>query len=193
MIDSDWAPLFQGLTGAILIAAGASKLLYRGDLKPILIAAGLRDSLARTLALTVPWAEIALGVLAVIGVLPVASAFAMLLVAAGFVTVLARANRRGFDQPCLCFGVQDDSHGLRLSQLRAQSFLALAITWFAFEISLPVDRLVIAESRWGDAIPVAGAVLAAAFIVGFTLLGKASPYLAQAQSMRASRKKRAAS
>jgi uncharacterized membrane protein YphA (DoxX/SURF4 family) len=86
--------------GAVFVVAGASKL-SAGRAWPE--QAG-QLGVARPIALAVPWFELALGAMALVGLVPSAVAAVALAALTAFTAVLVRTLRQGRRPPCACFG-----------------------------------------------------------------------------------------
>lgn len=111
--------------GIVLLAAAAAKLRSRTDLPGILAGYGLREALVRPAAVALVATEIALGVLLVAGVAPLAVSLAAVALGLVFLGAVARVRAAGVTRlRCGCFGSQERSTGFLLA--RAGAFTALA-------------------------------------------------------------------
>jgi uncharacterized membrane protein YphA (DoxX/SURF4 family) len=86
--------------GAVFVVAGASKL-SAGRAWP---EQARRLGISRPVALVVPWFELALGAMAVVGLVPAVVAAVALGALVAFTAVLVRTLRQGRRPPCACFG-----------------------------------------------------------------------------------------
>lgn len=101
----------------------------------------LPDGAVIPLARVLPWAELAIGILLIAGVLLRPAAVAATLMLAGFFALMIRAFIMHMDISCGCFGPTGDPISWR-TLLRDGTLLAgsLAVTWMAFARSKAASR-----------------------------------------------------
>jgi uncharacterized membrane protein YphA (DoxX/SURF4 family) len=127
--------LGQVLLAAIFIVAGAAKLREPWPNFALSINSFklVPDTWLEPMAKYVPWAELALGLAVLSGILLRWSALIASLVLALFFGVLIRAYLLGMQVDCGCFGSGEAPLGpLRLAEEAAMLALALAVTFAAF-------------------------------------------------------------
>ncbi len=93
----------------------------------------LPDWAIAPLARTLPWVELAIGLLLIAGIWVRVAAAACSLLLAGFFTLMVRAYAKHMNIDCGCFGPDGDPISWR-TLLRDGTFLAvsLAVTWISF-------------------------------------------------------------
>jgi uncharacterized membrane protein YphA (DoxX/SURF4 family) len=88
------------LLGAVFVLAGVSKIAASGSWPAQ--AAGL--GVPRSVAVVVPWIELTLGAIVIVGLAMPTSAIVAVVLLVVFTAVLLRSLAAGLHPPCACFG-----------------------------------------------------------------------------------------
>jgi uncharacterized membrane protein YphA (DoxX/SURF4 family) len=128
-------PLMRASLAAVLVAAGAAKLVDLHGFATTLIGLGIParwERLVHALTLAVPLLEISLGLALVSGFWPTAISVAALALMCGFSIVVLVALRKVPNVACRCFGALSDSQFSGKGLARSLSLTVLAfVTWWS--------------------------------------------------------------
>lgn len=115
------------LLGVVFVVAGASKVAAAASWPAQ--AAGL--GVPRGLAVLVPWGELAVGAMLVVGLAMPAVAVVAVVALVGFTMVLVRALVAGRHPPCSCFGAWSASPIGWRQVVRNAAFIAVGVVAIA--------------------------------------------------------------
>jgi uncharacterized membrane protein YphA (DoxX/SURF4 family) len=114
-------------TGAALLASGLGKFTSADSLRPFAERVGVPKNMITPLTAGVAIAEVAIGVLLIIGLGVRWTSLAAVVLACGFAAVHAVARLRGVTVACRCFGALDTELRPAISTIRALVLLAVAV------------------------------------------------------------------
>jgi uncharacterized membrane protein YphA (DoxX/SURF4 family) len=122
------AVLLRLILGSVFLVAGAGKLPHSAEFSAIVAGYGLLpDSLAHIYALLLPWTEIIVGAMLILGILPRLTSLISLAIIASFITANVHILISGTAGMCGCFG---EIIPLTHTQSLATNFLMIAAAMF---------------------------------------------------------------
>jgi hypothetical protein len=167
-VIGDWLSFFQGLVGAVLLAAAVAKIASKGSLRPFLLISGFPAQIASLTARLVAPIEGLTGLLLVAGLADLVVGAMTLALSAAFITVQLRSHKQINAEDCRCFGFLDVGEW-RISLARS-IFLglgSLGVVAFATASALGSSG-----SQTGFSATAGGAASGAAFVAALALLGQ---------------------
>jgi uncharacterized membrane protein YphA (DoxX/SURF4 family) len=125
------------LLGGILLYSGALKLGHSAELARVINGYRLLHvELVDIPAIALPWLEIVLGALLVLGLLRRSTALLACGLFATFVVAIALAMARGIDTPCGCFSVAAGSEHVGWGVLSRDALLAMLSAYLVVDPSV---------------------------------------------------------
>ncbi len=148
------AAVLPVLVAVVLLVAGVAKIRHRADTRGALGRFGFPPVVIPTIALVLPWGEIAVAALLLLGgpLLFALGAAGALVLTGGFFFVVARAARKGETFECGCFGTWDHGRISPLLVIRNGALLAAAIATAALAVAgFPGVSAMLAGATGADA------------------------------------------
>ncbi|MFJ2503707.1 MauE/DoxX family redox-associated membrane protein [Microbacterium sp. NPDC087592] len=142
------------VVAVVLLVAGVAKIRHRADTRGALGRFGFPPAVIPAIALVLPWGEIAVAALLLLGgpLLFALGAAGALVLTGGFFFVVARAARKGETFECGCFGTWERSRIGPLLVIRNGALLAAAIATAALAIAgLPGVPALLGTATGADA------------------------------------------
>lgn len=136
------------LLGVLLIAASTDKILKPVDFAQMVVnyrVAVLSPDLCRWIAIWLPYVEIAVGVLLIIGLWLDAAVIINLLLMTIFTVLVTQAYMRGLDISCGCFAVDEAAPAIGIGKILENTgltILSIILVWMTFAFHL-ADSLVV--------------------------------------------------
>jgi hypothetical protein len=123
------AAVLPALVAVVLLVAGVAKIRHRADTRGALGRFGFPPAVIPAIALVLPWGEIAVAALLLLGgpLLFALGAAGALVLTGGFFFVVARAARKGETFECGCFGAWDLGRIGPLLVVRNGALFAVAV------------------------------------------------------------------
>lgn len=169
------AGMLQVAIGVALIAAAASKIVYRTSLAPFLVASGLARRWAVFLSRVMPIVEGMLGSLLILDTVALPVALVAALLTLGFSGSLFYAYQRGVQEPCRCYGALDTDHLSIAAVGRATTLAVAALALVAVDAG---GKTIMTSSIWSisSMSGVVGVLTGVAYVAIFALLEQVSSF-----------------
>ncbi len=135
-----WRLLVRLVPAALLLWAGLSKAFDRqGSILAVDAYGVLPDTLVRVVAALLPWIEIGVGLLLVLGLFVRFAGIATAVLASVFIVALAQAKARGLAIDCGCFGGGGAGDGVSWWDIARDVPIALAGIYLALRPRGPLQ------------------------------------------------------
>lgn len=168
-MDGDWITFLQGVVGAIFLAAAVAKSASRASVTPFLTALGFSSAARALVARMLPMAEGGIGLLLIVGVIPLVSCTGAAILSLAFVVALASASKAGIKEGCRCFGILDGQDHSSLAMVRAALLLLAATVLSLLQVHAGF-RWMAASWIHSPLSPALGVLVGVALILAFALL-----------------------